>query len=387
MIACVCAQKGDARLTWSSASALMRAADGCETVRHMVREHGGLELVVRLLRDGLAAAAEGSQSWAAALLGAFWKSAVAVENVDAYQELGANSLLIRVSLRALYIAVIQLVTGFPLAKQPSMPGYRLGMEIIEDHDGVRLLWSLLRNRHRKVQIQALWAIKPTVTRAKNSGEVIRELTGALELLVALDYENLSVMTEQGVVRHLSHIAQQRGDDAMRRELCSAIANCCYVRDNLGQFGRTHIIQVASGFLSTKCPTLLAQACRCFYILSRDPINCIVMHGCGIVPCLLAAIESCCPVRRACGGTRSLKRLAWTTCIGYLVPSKAMLPLACMEFLLATVLVLHIPVKYLVWTTCTAYEYLVPAKAILPLTYMEFLLAIVLVLHTPVKYLA
>ena len=46
------------------------------------------------------------------------------------------------------------------------------MVIIDKLDGVRLLWSLLKNTNPEVQASAAWAICPCIENAKDAGEMV-----------------------------------------------------------------------------------------------------------------------------------------------------------------------------------------------------------------------
>ena len=59
------------------------------------------------------------------------------------------------------------------------------MMIIDKLDGVRLLWSLLKNTNPEVQASAAWAICPCIENAKDAGEMVRSFVGGLELIVSL----------------------------------------------------------------------------------------------------------------------------------------------------------------------------------------------------------
>lgn len=97
---------------------------------------------------------------------------------------------------------------------------------IDELDGVRLIWSLLKNDSKKVQTNAALALSPCVQNAPDSGEMVRSFVGALELTVDLldsddhnvlsavcaaiatiakDNENLAVISDHGVVAKLSKL--------------------------------------------------------------------------------------------------------------------------------------------------------------------------------------
>lgn len=51
------------------------------------------------------------------------------------------------------------------------------MMIIDKLDGVRLLWSLLKNTNPEVQASAAWAICPCIENAKDAGEMVSQFKG------------------------------------------------------------------------------------------------------------------------------------------------------------------------------------------------------------------
>lgn len=102
------------------------------------------------------------------------------------------------------------------------------MREIDELDGVRLVWSLLKNDSKQVQTNAALALSPCVQNAADSGEMVRSFVGALELTVDLldsddhnvlsavcaaiatiarDHENLAVISDHGVVAKLSKLGK------------------------------------------------------------------------------------------------------------------------------------------------------------------------------------
>lgn len=100
---------------------------------------------------------------------------------------------------------------------------------IDELDGVRLIWSLLKNDSKKVQTNAALALSPCVQNAADSGEMVRSFVGALDLTVDLldsddhnvlsaicaaiatiakDQENLAVISDHGVVAKLSKLGEE-----------------------------------------------------------------------------------------------------------------------------------------------------------------------------------
>lgn len=102
------------------------------------------------------------------------------------------------------------------------------MRILEDLDAVRLIWSLLKNTNTRVQAYAAYAICPCVRNANDSGELVRSLVGAMELVVGLlkskdilvlsavcaaiatiakDYTNLAILTDLKVIYKLANLGK------------------------------------------------------------------------------------------------------------------------------------------------------------------------------------
>ena len=59
------------------------------------------------------------------------------------------------------------------------------LEQIRELDGVRLLWSLLKNPSENVQAAASWSLSPCIRNAENSGDMVRSFVGGLELICGL----------------------------------------------------------------------------------------------------------------------------------------------------------------------------------------------------------
>lgn len=106
------------------------------------------------------------------------------------------------------------------------------MDIINDPghklDGVRLIWSLLKHPNDVIKTNACLALVPCIKYAKDSPEMVRAFVGGLELTVslldstnpkvlsavsatiaaiALDPENLGILTDHGVVSKLANLTK------------------------------------------------------------------------------------------------------------------------------------------------------------------------------------
>ncbi|TRZ00635.1 hypothetical protein DNTS_005340 [Danionella cerebrum] len=164
--------------------------------------------------------------------------------------------------------------------------------IIDRLDGVRLLWSLLKNPNPEVQASAAWAICPCIENAKDAGEMVRSFVGGLELIVNLlksqnkdvlasvcaaiskiakDVENLAVITDHGVE-----------DEKLRRYLAEAIARCCTWGSNCASFGEAGAVAPLVRYLHSKDPSVHQATAQALFELSKHPNNCITMHENGVV---------------------------------------------------------------------------------------------------------
>lgn len=102
------------------------------------------------------------------------------------------------------------------------------MRIMEELDAVRLIWSLLKNPNPRVQAYAAFALCPCIENANESGELVRSLVGAMELVVGLlssddilvlagvcaaiaciakDMENLAILTDHKVIYKLADLGK------------------------------------------------------------------------------------------------------------------------------------------------------------------------------------
>ncbi|NXE31813.1 ARMC4 protein, partial [Ptilorrhoa leucosticta] len=345
------------------ASAIFKCAEDEET-RDLVRKHEGLQPLSVLLDNSE------NKQLLAAVTGAIWKCAISRENVLKFQEyktvetlvtlltdqpeevlknvIGALGeccqeqenrgtvrrcggiapivKLLTTTDRALLVNVNKAVGA--CAMEPE------NMMIIDSLDGVRLLWSLLKNPNPDVQASAAWALCPCIENAKNSGEMVRSFVGGLELVVNLlkskdkevltsvcaaianiakDEENLAVMTDHGVVPLLSKLANTN-NNKLRRHLAEAIAHCCMWGSNRVAFGETKAVAPLVRYLKAKDPLVHRATAQALYQLSEDPNNCITMNENGVVKLLLAMVGSTDDTLQeaAAGCIANIRRLALAT---------------------------------------------------------------------------
>jgi len=185
------------------------------------------------------------------------------------------------------------------------------MVVIDQLDGVRLLWSLLKNNDQKVQESAAWAICPCIENTKDSGEMVRSFVGGLELIVGLlrsdntavlsavcaaianianDEENLAVITDHGVVAMLARLTPTM-EDRLRRHLAEAIARCCNWGNNRVVFGREDAVRYLVTYFKSDDLDVHRSTSKALHQLSKDPDNCIAMHKAGAVKPLLELVGS------------------------------------------------------------------------------------------------
>uniref|UniRef100_A0A8D0ZCW5 Outer dynein arm docking complex subunit 2 n=1 Tax=Sus scrofa TaxID=9823 RepID=A0A8D0ZCW5_PIG len=264
------------------AMAIYQCAEDEET-RDLVRLHGGLKPLASLLNN------TDNKERLAAVTGAIWKCSISKENV---------------------------------------------IKIIDRLDGVRLLWSLLKNPHADVKASAAWALCPCIQNAKDAGEMVRSFVGGLELVVNLlksdnkevlasvcaaitniakDEENLAVITDHGVVPLLSKLANTN-NDKLRRHLAEAISRCCMWGRNRVAFGEHKAVAPLVRYLKSSDTNVHRATAQALYQLSENADNCITMHENGAVKLLLDMVGS--PDQdlqeAAAGCISNIRRLALAT---------------------------------------------------------------------------
>lgn len=182
---------------------------------------------------------------------------------------------------------------------------------LDDLDGTRLLWSLLRNPCSHVKANASWALCEYIQRDDNSGKVIRSLVCALELVASLlksndnivlastcalishiakDQYNLAILSEYDVIAQLAKLVYDK-DEHLQEHLASAIASCSTYGRNTQQLGELRTITPIVRYMASTNKDLHRTAATALRNLSTDPFNCVTMHQNGVVPFLLEAIGS------------------------------------------------------------------------------------------------
>ncbi|NXM03821.1 ARMC4 protein, partial [Tyrannus savana] len=345
------------------ASAIFKCAEDKQT-RDLVRQHGGLQPLSVLLDNSE------NKKLLAAVTGAIWKCAISIENVSKFREYQTIETLVGLLTDQPEEVLINIVGALgeccqepvnrstvrrcggipPLVKLLTATDQALlvnvnkavgacateteNMMIIDSLDGVRLLWSLLKNPNPDVQASAAWALCPCVENAKDSGEMVRSFVGGLELIVSLlksknrevltavcaaianiakDEENLAVMTDHGVVPLLSKLTNTN-DNKLKRHLAEAICNCCMWGSNRAAFGEHKAVGPLVRYMKARDPSVQRAAALALYQLSEEANNCITMHEDGVVKLLLVMVGSTDdPLQEAAAGCiANIRRLALAT---------------------------------------------------------------------------
>uniref|UniRef100_A0A3B5PYU9 Armadillo repeat containing 4 n=1 Tax=Xiphophorus maculatus TaxID=8083 RepID=A0A3B5PYU9_XIPMA len=318
------------------ASAIFKCAED-KLTRDLVRSHHGLQPLVSLLSK-----AENKQLLAAAT-GAIWKCSISMENVAIFQEYKALHMLIGLLTDQPEEVLVNVVGALGQFAQiqankaaicngggiralinllnGTNQVYNFGSSavLVQNNsfidptslDGVRLVWSLLKNPNAEVQASAAWAICPCIENAKDAGEMVLFLIGGLKLIIQLlkspsnevltsicaviaklakDKEILGVLSDRGVVPLLAGLTNTT-DDRLRCHLAEAIGHCCMWSSNRACFGDHGAVGPLVSYLESNDNLLLLNTTMALYQLSKDPNNIITMHEEGVVEPLVKLIAS------------------------------------------------------------------------------------------------
>ncbi|XP_066593001.1 armadillo repeat-containing protein gudu [Prorops nasuta] len=339
--------------------------------RDMVREAGGLDPLCKLIHDmGVRA----NKKLLSAVTGAIWKCAMSLENVTRFNQNGlvaslvplleehedenvltnvvgalaecckdpSNRNVLRSNeglpklIRLLSSTYEPLLENIPLVIKECAQDENC-METINDPehtlDGVRLIWSLMKHPSNIVKRNACLALVPCIKYAEDSAEMVRAFVGGLELTVslldsddtevlsavcatiaeiAIDQENLGILTDHGVVKKLADLVGTE-DEGLRANLTLAIAYCSEWGQNNREFGKLNAVAPLLDYMSSKNKEVLKGACIAAYHLSKDPLNCITMHTCGVIKHVLRLVGSEDPEVQIAAATtiRHIRKLALT----------------------------------------------------------------------------
>ncbi|KAG5316169.1 ARMC4 protein, partial [Acromyrmex insinuator] len=359
------------KLKENSALAIFKCASNRET-RMMVRQAGGLDPLCKLVQS---VEVHANKRLLAAVTGGVWKCAISPENIMRFNQNGLVASLVplleenedeRVLANVVgalaecckdptnrdvlriqeglpkLVKTIQMLQG-PLQIRLLSATYEpllenKCMDIINDSehqlDGVRLVWSLLKHPSDVIKRNACLALVPCIRHAKDSPEMVRAFVGGLELTVSLleskdtevlsavcamiaeiatDPENLGILTDHGVVKKLAALVET-DDENLRANLTLAIAYCCDWNRNSYEFGKLNAVAPLVNYMTSKNKNVLKGVCIAVYHLSKEPLNCVTMHTCGVIKYVLRLVGSDDPeVQIAAASTiRHIRKLALIT---------------------------------------------------------------------------
>ncbi|EDW77894.1 uncharacterized protein Dwil_GK24302 [Drosophila willistoni] len=315
-----------------------------ETTRDLVREAGGLEPLVTIIKDK---AVRENKPLLRGATGAIWMCAISDANVKQLDSMrtvnhlvallndecdevltnvcGALSECVRFQNNREALrqagglpAMVALLNSShaPLLENLAKALKECAedpesMRILEELDAVRLVWSLLKNTSTRVQANAAYAICPCVKNATDSAELVRSLVGAMELVVGLlkskdisvlsavcaaiatiaqDQTNLAILTDLRVIYKLADLVNTT-DDLLRMNLAAAVAACACYGNNTEELGRLRTVTPIVTYMTSDNPMVHRSTAMALEKLSMDPQNCITMHQSGVVPFLLECIGS------------------------------------------------------------------------------------------------
>jgi len=177
-------------------------------------------------------------------------------------------------------------------------------------DGIRLLWSLLKNPSWEVQASAANAMCPCLKNMEDAGEEVRAYVGGLELMMGLlksdhvevlaaicrtisqiaqDEENLAILTDLKVVQLLSDLTITK-DDSLKVPLYEAIGFCCSRKANRRSFGDAGaVVPIINNMKQAKEVKIKGASAFALNQLSEDAQNCITMHKNGVFSILMETI--------------------------------------------------------------------------------------------------
>ncbi|KAK0080204.1 hypothetical protein PV325_000302 [Microctonus aethiopoides] len=364
-------EKERLKLQENCAQAIFKCATN-KLTRDMVRQSGGLDPLCRLVQNERVRM---NKPLLAAVTGAIWKCAISPENVTRFNQNGlvaslvplleenedeevlahvvgilaeccvdpANRAILRINnglpklIRLLSGTYEPLLENLPLVIKECAEDEQC-MDVINDPshalDGVRLVWSLLKHPSNIVKCNACRALVPCIKSAKDSAEMVRAFVGGLELTVsildsddnqvlaavcatiaaiAVDPENLGILTDHGVVKKLAKLVHTQ-DEQLQANLTLAIAFCCEWDRNNYEFGRLNAVAPLVNYANSKNKDVLKGVCIAFYHLSKEPLNCVTMHTCGVIKHVLRLVGSEDPEVQIAAATtiRHIRKLALTT---------------------------------------------------------------------------
>lgn len=183
---------------------------------------------------------------------------------------------------------------------------------LQQLNGIRILWSLMKSPFNKVQAEATKALVPFL-RSEGAPAIVRSFVDGLDLIVNLlhsndpevqaaacmaiseiarDQENLAVMTDLGLVELLSRLLSSN-HDFVRKPLADAIGVSANWGNNRRRFGEEGAVDPLVSYLRPPSMNkdVHAATAKALKALSEDEENSEKLRYAGVVDYLLIMVAS------------------------------------------------------------------------------------------------
>ena len=252
----------DVEIKMHCASAIQKVCEDKQCCE-MIRKHGALLPLTELLND------VDDKPLCSAATGAIWKCSTSALNAEVFEQVNVLDKLIaflelnepeevRINCSGAIASLAQRPQNRPIIRKKNgikllinqigsttipllvnatdaigvMAEDQESIDSITKYDGIRLLWSLLKNPAWQVQASAAGAMCPCFKNMEDAGEEVRAFVGGIELMMTLlksehievlaaicntvaqiaqDDENLAIMTDLCVVQLLSDLTSTKND--------------------------------------------------------------------------------------------------------------------------------------------------------------------------------
>ncbi|KYQ50264.1 Armadillo repeat-containing protein 4 [Trachymyrmex zeteki] len=273
------------KLKENSALAIFKCASNRET-RMMVRRAGGLDPLCKLVQSEEVHA---NKRLLAAVTGGVWKCAISPENIMRFNQNGLVASLVPLLEENEDERVLANVVG-ALAECCKDPTNR---DVLKINEGLPKLPSICT---------FLLSLSLSLF--------------LLLLLLSLDQTLLILLQGPLQIRLLSATYEpllENDDENLRANLTLAIAYCCDWDRNSYEFGKLNAVAPLVNYMTSKNKNVLKGVCIAVYHLSKEPLNCVTMHTCGVIKYVLRLVGSDDPeVQIAAASTiRHIRKLALT----------------------------------------------------------------------------
>lgn len=201
---------------------------------------------------------------------------------------------------------------------------------IEEGDGIRQIWSLLRHKSKQVRVAAAWTLVPLLRNTPDSGEIVKFLIGGFDLVIELlksqdneilagncrleipickmlcllfflaacallaeiatDLENLNVLTHFELIPLLTRLFNSKNDQ-VQENLSHLIAKSCFLEANTKELTRSGALSMLIKYLQSPKISVQKSAVIALSEMSKNPFNCVTIKDSGIDNLLKKYIET------------------------------------------------------------------------------------------------